>query len=302
MIYTVTLNPSVDYTVLLPNFTSGKTNRAVKEAYSIGGKGLNVSEIMSRLSVRTVAVSFVAGFTGDLIQQKIDKEFIIPEFIRLNSGFSRINVKIGTQNDESEINGTGPVITQEDSEKLLHKLGSLNKGDTLILSGSIPRSLPDDYYSEIIRRVCNKDIRLVVDAEKKSLVGTLKYKPFLIKPNKQELEDIFEVKISDIDTVIELAFKLKQLGAENVLVSLGEQGAALVDSDGNIHRCEAPKGKVKNTAVGAGDSMIAGFIYGFDQFGEYDKALKMGIACGCATAFSEHLAEKEKIFEIFELL
>ena len=301
MIYTVTLNPSVDYTVFLPEYTEGRTNRAYNEFYNIGGKGLNVSRVLAQFSIKSTAVAFIAGFTGELIQNNMNNSMVIKDFIWLDNGFSRINVKIKSHT-ESEINGSGPDISEKASEKLFEKLGLLKNGDTLILAGSIPKSLPDNYYTHIIKRVCNKDIRVVVDAEKQVLTDTLKFRPYLIKPNKQELEEIFEVKISDIDTAVNLAFKLKQMGAENVLVSLGEQGAVLIDLYGRIHRCEAIRGKTVCTTVGAGDSMIAGFIHGVDKYGEYDKALKMGVACGCASVFSQGLAEKNRIFELFDVI
>lgn len=298
MIYTITLNPSVDYTMYLPDFSEGRTNRAVDEACSIGGKGLNVSTVLARLSIKNTAIAFVAGFTGELIEKELDNDFIIPDLIRLDNGFTRINVKIKSQ-EESEINGSGPVISLSDSEKLFAKLDRLTSGDTLILAGNIPKTLPKYYYSLIIESVSKKDVRVVVDTEKQSLADTLKYRPFLIKPNKNELEDFFDVNISDIDTVIKLAFGLKQMGAQNVLVSLGGKGAVLIDSNEKVHKCEAVKGDVVSTTVGAGDSMIAGFIYGIDKYKDYEKALRMGVACGCACVFSQGLAEKDKIFDLY---
>lgn len=297
MIYTVTLNPSIDYIVHLENFRSGITNRASGEEYYIGGKGINVSMILSELGVASTALGFLAGFTGAEIEKGLHESGITGDFIRLSEGISRINIKIKSD-EESEINCQGPKICERELELLLQKLDCLNDGDILVLSGSIPNTLSDNTYEKILERLKEKEIKIVVDATKELLVNTLRYRPFLIKPNRQELSEIFGVEIED---TAKYALKLQEMGARNVLVSLGGEGAVLFDEDGNQYQSGVLKEKVWNT-VGSGDSMIAGFIAGYERTKDYEYALALGTACGNATAFSKGLAKKEKIEEVLQKL
>lgn len=300
MIYTVTLNPSIDYTMRLENFTPGITNRTVSEEYCIGGKGINVSLVLSELGVKSRVLGFTAGFTGRAIEEGLAEKGVETDLIRLKSGISRINIKLRSE-VESEINAQGPDISEEEFDLLLDKLDGVNDGDTVILAGSIPNTLPSDTYERILERSKNKNIRIVVDAAKDLLINSLKYGPFLIKPNKQELSEIFDADIKDEHDIGKYAAELKNMGAKNVIVSLGGEGALLFDKDGNTHRSGVLKEKVIGT-VGAGDSMVAGFIAGYEKTGDPSYAFRLGTACGNATAFSDGLAKKEKIFEIFDKL
>lgn len=296
MIYTLTLNPSIDYVVRLDEFVSGMTNRTVSEEYYIGGKGINVSCILAQLGIKSTALGFTAGFTGEAIEKGLTELGIHSDFIRLSDGVSRINIKIkaGT---ESEINGQGPHIGQQDFERLLQKTDAVKDGDTIVLAGSIPNTVSEDAYERILRRIEWRDVRIVVDATKKLLLNCLAFKPFLIKPNRQELSELFGREVSDDTGVEECARELLRRGARNVLVSLGGDGAVLFAEDGNVYRSGVVKEEVLNT-VGSGDSMVAGFIAGFERTGDYAYALKLGTACGNATAFSPGLAKRDKIFEI----
>lgn len=296
MIYTLTLNPSIDYVVRLDEFVSGMTNRTVSEEYYIGGKGINVSCILAQLGIKSTALGFTAGFTGEAIEKGLTELGIHSDFIRLSDGVSRINIKIkaGT---ESEINGQGPHIGQLDFERLLQKTDAVKDGDTIVLAGSIPNTVSEDAYERILRRIEWRDVRIVVDATKKLLLNCLAFKPFLIKPNRQELSELFGREVSDDAGVEECARELLRRGARNVLVSLGGDGAVLFAEDGNVYRSGVVKEEVLNT-VGSGDSMVAGFIAGFERTGDYAYALKLGTACGNATAFSPGLAKRDKIFEI----
>ncbi len=296
MIYTLTLNPSIDYVVRLDEFVSGMTNRTVSEEYYIGGKGINVSCILAQLGIKSTALGFTAGFTGEAIEKGLTELGIHSDFIRLSDGVSRINIKIkaGT---ESEINGQGPHIGQQDFERLLQKTDAVKDGDTIVLAGSIPNTVSEDAYERILRRIEWRDVRIVVDATKKLLLNCLAFKPFLIKPNRQELSELFGREVSDDAGVEECARELLRRGARNVLVSLGGDGAVLFAEDGNVYRSGVVKEEVLNT-VGSGDSMVAGFIAGFERTGDYAYALKLGTACGNATAFSPGLAKRDKIFEI----
>lgn len=296
MIYTLTLNPSIDYVVRLDEFVSGMTNRTVSEEYYIGGKGINVSCILAQLGIKSTALGFTAGFTGEAIEKGLTELGIHSDFIRLSDGVSRINIKIkaGT---ESEINGQGPHIGQLDFERLLQKTDAVKDGDTIVLAGSIPNTVSEDAYERILRRIEWRDVRIVVDATKKLLLNCLAFKPFLIKPNRQELSELFGKEVSDDAVTEECARELLKRGARNVLVSLGGDGAVLFAEDGNVYRSGVVKEEVLNT-VGSGDSMVAGFIAGFERTGDYAYALKLGTACGNATAFSPGLAKRDKIFEI----
>lgn len=298
MIYTVTLNPSIDYIVRLSDLTLGITNRTDSEEYYIGGKGINVSLVLAQVDLSSTALGFVAGFTGDAIINGISSDRVHTDFIKLDDGLSRINVKIKAD-EETEINGQGPHITEDDLEKLMQKMDAIEDGDTLVLAGSIPKTMPDDVYERILERVSNKNLRIVVDATKKLLLNSLKYSPFLIKPNRQELSEIFNVEVKTEDDIEKYAKELQKMGAQNVLISLGGEGAMLIDRHGEKHRQGTIKGKVVNT-VGSGDSMVAGFIAGYLKKNSYPYALKLGSACGNATAFLPWLATSDKIQELLE--
>ena len=300
MIYTMTFNPSLDYIVKVKEFNLGEVNRTYEEEIYAGGKGINVSTVLGNLGIENKAFGFIAGFTGDEIEKRVIKSGCMTDFIKLKSGNSRINVKLKSK-EESEINAQGPVIDEEAIDSLYKKLDQLEDGDILILAGSIPNTLPEDMYEKIISYLSNKDIKFIVDATKNLLVNVLKYHPFLIKPNNHELEEIFNVKLNGEEDIIKYAKKLQDMGALNVLISLAGDGAILLTEDGQILKNKAPKGEVKNS-VGAGDSMVAGFTAGYIKKKDYKYALKLGIATGSASAFSEDLATKEKIEEIFNNL
>ena len=300
MIYTLTLNPSIDYVVHLDSFVSGITNRTTGEDYFIGGKGINVSCILAELGLKSTALGFTAGFTGEAIEKGLTELGICSDFIRLRDGISRINIKMKAEK-ESEINCQGPHISEEEFELLLKKTDEITDGDTIVLAGSIPKTVADDAYERILKRLFGKDVRIVVDATRKLLLNCLAYKPFLIKPNRQELSEIFGREVSDEQETEACAKELMKIGARNVIVSLGGDGAVLFAEDGNTYHTGVVKEKVLNT-VGSGDSMVAGFIAGYEQKRDYGYALKLGTACGNATAFSMGLASREKIMEIFDRL
>lgn len=296
MIYTLTMNPSIDYVVRLDQFVSGITNRTTAEEYYIGGKGINVSCILAELGIQSTALGFSAGFVGDAIEKGLQDMGVHADFIRLKEGVSRINVKIKA-GDESEINGQGPHIGEDAFAALLTKTDAVKAGDTLVLAGSIPKTVSEDAYERILQRLEWRDVRIVVDATKQLLLNCLRYRPFLIKPNRQELSEIFGREVSGADDIAVCARELLKMGARNVIVSLGGEGAILYAEDGNVYRCGVVKEKVLNT-VGSGDSMVAGFIAGYEQTRDYAYALKLGAACGNATAFSPGLAKREKINEV----
>ena len=293
MVYTVTFNPAVDYIVHTKQLIAGATNRSDSEEIYFGGKGINVSIVLSELGVKSKALGFVAGFTGEAIENGVAEKGIDADFVHLNEGFSRINVKIKSS-EETELNGQGPKITDEAIRELYAKLDEIQDGDTLVLAGSIPSSLPADIYERILERLSGKKIRAVVDATKDLLLNVLKYRPFLIKPNNFELGEIFGVEMKSAEDIVKYAGKLKEMGAQNVLVSMAGDGAVLLDENGKTHVCGVCR--VKNS-VGAGDSMVAGFVAGCEK-GDYEYALKLGTASGGATAFSEGLAEKDRIYEL----
>ena len=299
MIYTVTFNPAIDYVVRTGEMKVGVVNRTESEEIYFGGKGLNVSIILNELGIKSEALGFVAGFTGEAIENGMAKDGIKTDFVHLNNGFSRINVKIQSS-FETEINGQGPEISEENIEELFKKLNKIQDGDTIVLAGSIPASLPSDIYERILEYLKNKKIRAIVDATGDMLMNVLKYKPFLIKPNNFELEEIFGVELKTAEDVSEYALKLKEMGAVNVLVSMAGDGAILADENGKIHACGVCSGTVKNS-VGAGDSMVAGFIAGCEKK-SYEYALKLGTAAGGATAFSDGLAKKDLIYSLLEQL
>ena len=299
MIYTVTFNPAVDYIVHTKELTAGAVNRSDGEEIYFGGKGINVSLVLAQLGVKSIALGFVAGFTGEAIEKGIAKAGIEADFVHLDNGFSRINVKIKSEK-ETELNGQGPDIDGKALDELFAKLDRLTKGDTLVLAGSIPASLPADIYERILEKLNGRNIRVVVDATKDLLLNVLKYKPFLIKPNNFGLGEIFDTEMKTTEDIVKYAGKLQEMGAVNVLVSMAGDGAVLLDEYGKTHICGVCKGKVKNS-VGAGDSMVAGFIAGCEK-GDYEYALKLGTASGGATAFSDGLAEKKTIDELIKQL
>lgn len=295
MIYTLTLNPSLDYHVHLPRLSLGTTNRVAREALTLGGKGINVSVILTCLGVPNVALGFVAGFTGDALCEGLTDAGITHDMIRLNTGMTRINVKLHAD-DETEINATGPAITAEAMDALMRKLDSLNGGDTLVLSGSIPPSLPVDTYAVVMARLAGKGIRCVVDAEGEALTATLPHRPLLVKPNLRELSGLAGRELTTDGEIVAAARDLQARGAENVLVSLGGRGAILLDENGVCHISPALGGRPVST-VGAGDSMVAGFLAGLPQ--GYDVALRMGLAAGGATACTEGLGTKDEILALY---
>ncbi len=297
MIYTVTLNPAIDYIMHPESFDLGTVNRSKTEELYFGGKGINVSRVLRNLGVDSVATGFVAGFTGRTIEDGLEGMDIKTDFVRLSHGNSRINVKIKGK-AESEINGCGPKINESDLAVLLDKLSVLKNGDILVLSGSVPRSLGTAVYEKILQKVCTSDIMVVVDAEGELLLNTLKYKPFLIKPNLTELSEISGKHLKASDEIIECATSLQTMGARNVLVSLAEDGAILIGENGKINITAAPKGMAVNS-VGAGDSMVAGFLKGYLEEKDLKYALKLSVAAGSATAFSGDLATGTEIFDLF---
>ena len=293
MIYTVTFNPSLDYIVTVKDFKTGVVNRTVDEIIYPGGKGINVSMVLKNLEYDNTALGFMAGFTGDEICRLLEEKGVKADFIHVKKGVSRINVKLRS-NEESEINGMGPAIEEKDIEKLYEKLDLLQDGDVLVLAGSIPSVMPESMYMDIMKHLQNKKLDIAVDATKDLLVNVLPYHPFVIKPNNHEHGEIFGVTITEKDDVVKYAKKLQEKGARNVLISMAGEGAVLVTEDGQEFRAEAPKGELKNS-VGAGDSMVAGFIAGYLATKDYGEAFKMGVCTGSASAFSEELATKAEV-------
>lgn len=298
MIYTVTFNPSLDYIVSVNDFQLGLTNRTDSELILPGGKGINVSTILMNLGIDSTAFGFAAGFTGEEIIREVEAMGIRSDFIKIDSGISRINLKLKNI-DGTEINGSGPEISEEKIEELLRKLDILGEGDILVLAGSIPASMPADMYSTIMERLQHKNVTFIVDATKDLLINVLKYKPFLIKPNNHELGELFDVKLTTREEVIPYGKKLQKQGARNVLISMAGEGAVLVAEDGSVYEAPAPKGTLVN-AVGAGDSMVAGFTAGWIENKDYRHAFYMGVSAGSASAFSEYLATKEEIMDLYE--
>ncbi len=299
MVFTVTFNPAIDYVMHTDELQTGSVNRSRSEEIYFGGKGINVSIVLSELGITSKALGFAAGFTGKAIEEGVRNMGVETDFVHLESGFSRINVKIKSD-DETDLNGQGPIISDTAISELYEKLDKLKEGDTLVLAGSIPDTLPSDIYEKILARLSGKKIKTVVDATKELLLNVLKYKPFLIKPNNHELGEMFGLTLTSEEEIVKYAGKLKEMGAENVLVSMAGDGAVLLDEHGAVHRCGVCSGKVKNS-VGAGDSMVAGFLAGSAE-GDYEYALKLGTAAGGATAFSDGLAKKEDIFRLLEQL
>lgn len=300
MIYTVTFNPSIDYIVSVDGFEMGKTNRTRKELMLPGGKGLNVSTVLYHLGIENTALGFVAGFVGEELKRLAGEIGYGCDFIDIKKGVSRINVKL-KDFDGTEINGMGPEIDEEALNALMEKLENLKEGDILVLAGSIPASMPKNIYSDILKALSGRGIDFVVDATKELLLNVLSYHPFLIKPNNHELGEIFGVKLEKKEQVEPYARKLQEMGARNVLVSMAGEGAVLLDENGNVYQLDAPKGELVN-AVGAGDSMVAGFLAGWLERGEYEHAFRMAVCAGSASAFSEGYATKEEIRKLYENL
>lgn len=301
MIYTVTFNPSLDYIFTVDGgFQLRRTNRTASEALLPGGKGINVSTVLHNLGVDSTALGFTAGFTGEEIKRRLLCLGVKADFIRLQEGFSRINLKM-KDSDGTEINGNGPKIGAAQIEELLGKLDSLKEGDGLVLAGSIPSSVPASIYRDILARLTGKGILTVVDATKDLLLNVLEYGPFLVKPNNHELGEIFGAEIKTREEAVPYAKRLREKGAKNVLVSMAGEGAALLDQDGGVHMLPSPRGRLIN-AVGAGDSMVAGFLAGWMESGDFEHAFRMGVAAGSASAFSEGLASKEMVQEVYARL
>ena len=299
MIYTVTFNPAIDYIVHTGTMQVGQVNRSQGEELYFGGKGINVSFVLHELGLPSKALGFVAGFTGAAIEAGIQEQGIATDFVHLDSGFSRINVKIKS-GEETELNGQGPNISEAAVAELFEKLHQLQDGDVLILAGSIPNTMPADSYEKILAHLSDKNIKVVVDATKDLLLKVLPYHPFLIKPNNHELGEPFGVTLHSIEEIATYAKKLQEMGAQNVLISMAGDGALLIDETGKQHVCGVCKGTVKNS-VGAGDSMVAGFVAG-SMHGDYEAALKLGTAAGGATAFSEGLAQRAEIERLLQQL
>lgn len=298
MIYTVTFNPSLDYVIQVDKLVPGEINRTTHEAVYPGGKGNNVSVILSNLGHSSKALGFTAGFTGEALENMLKEFGCDTAFIRLPEGSTRINVKINA-GEETEINGQGPVITEEAQSALFEQLDALKEEDILVLAGSIPNTLPSDIYERILEHLQGRGIHFMVDATKELLLKVLKYHPFLIKPNNHELGEMFGVTLKTRDEIVTYAKKLQEMGAENVLVSMAGDGAILLTEDGIIYKAKPPKGKVLNS-VGAGDSMVAGFLTGYLNTGDYEKAFRLGVVTGSATAFQYWLATKEDIVALME--
>ena len=298
MIYTVTFNPSLDYIVSVDDFKLGLTNRTSSELMLPGGKGINVSTVLGNLGIENTALGFVAGFTGEEIIRRMEEMGVKSDFILLENGMSRINLKLKSI-DGTEINGCGPEIGEEAVNRLMEKLDVLGQGDILVLAGSIPNSMPDDIYRRIMERLNGRGVMVAVDATQDLLLNVLEYHPFLVKPNNHELGEIFNVELKTREEVIPYGKKLQEMGAENVLISMAGEGAVLISGNGNVYLTPAPKGTLVN-GVGAGDSMVAGFVAGWIEQQDYKHAFYMGISAGSASAFSELLATKEEIESVYQ--
>ncbi len=300
MIYTVTFNPSIDYIVDVDHFKTGQVNRTTGEIMFPGGKGINVSMVLQNLGFESTALGFMAGFTGDEIARLLQVKNVQSDFIRVSEGMSRINVKLRSD-EESEINGQGPAIKDEDIAKLYAQLDHLKEGDVLVLAGSIPSVMPSSSYEDIMAHLDGKGIKIVVDATNDLLVNVLKYHPFLVKPNNHELGEIFGVELKTKEEVIPYAKKLQEMGAVNVMISMAGDGGLLISENGDVFETMPPKGKIVNS-VGAGDSMVAGFVAGYLATGDYETAFYQGICTGSASAFSENLATKPEVDALLKQL
>ena len=298
MIYTITFNPALDYISQVENFEVGKINRTKTEKILPGGKGLNVSTVLKNLGQDSTALGFIAGFTGDELKKEVETKGIKTDFITVQEGLTRINVKISS-NVETALNGNGPKITDENINQLLEKIQKITKEDMVILAGNVPKGVNDNIYEIICEKLKQNGVTFIVDSTRELLINVLKYNPFLIKPNKEELEETFKIKIETKEDIVKYAKELQLMGAQNVLISLGGDGAILVTTEDKVYFSNAPKGKVLNT-VGAGDSMVAGFIAGYKQSGDFEHAFKMGIATGSASAFSMNLATAEEVANLLK--
>lgn len=305
MIYTITFNPALDYITQVENFKTGEINRTKTETILPGGKGLNVSIVLKNLGIKNTALGFVAGFTGEELIRKLETQGVKTDFVKVKDGITRINVKISSVNDnsveETALNGMGPQITKENIEELMNKIQNMTVDDFVILSGSIPKNIDNNIYEKICKILNEKGITFIVDSTQELLINVLKYKPFLIKPNKEELKETVKRNIHSREDIINSAKTLQEMGAQNVLVSLGNDGAILLTQEEKTYYSEAPKGQVVNT-VGSGDSMVAGFLAGYYKTKDYEYALKMGVSAGSASAFSVELATKEKVDSILKQL
>lgn len=298
MIYTVTFNPSLDYIVSVEDFKLGYTNRTDSELVLPGGKGINVSIVLKNLGIDNTALGFVAGFTGREVVEQLEKLGVKNGFLEIPQGLTRINVKLKSI-EGTEINGQGPSVSEEKLKMLMEKLDELREGDVLFLSGSIPASMPDDTYRKIMERLKGRGVLISVDATQDLLLKVLPHQPFLIKPNNHELGEIFGVELKTRESVVPYGKRLQEMGARNVLISMAGEGAVLIAEDGQVYDAPAPKGMLKN-GVGAGDSMVAGFMAGWLDRRQYRHAFYMGVAAGSASAFSERLAVKEEIEQVYE--
>lgn len=297
MIYTVTLNPSIDHVIEMNELQEGIVNKVNIENFYAGGKGINVSKILKEHGVENIALGFISGFTGEFIKNNLEQCGIKNDFINVFNGYSRINMKIKTNENETEINGLGPSISSSNIKDLFNQLEKLSSNDILVLAGSIPPSLSDNFYEEIMKQLSTKNVKIIVDARNNLLLNVLKYRPFLIKPNHHEISEIFNKEIKTIDELIFHGNKLKEMGAQNVLISMGGDGAILITESNEIYRSNIPKGTLKNS-VGSGDSMVGGFITGYLKTNDYKEALKLGTASGSATAYSDDLAKISFINEL----
>ncbi|MDO4478413.1 MAG: 1-phosphofructokinase [Lachnospiraceae bacterium] len=293
MVYTITLNPALDYVMYVDKLRFDDINRATKEAIFYGGKGINVSVILTRLGIDNAAMGFVGGFTGRKLEDMLKADNIVCDFDYLETGNTRINVKVKA-GDELDINANGPDISSTDIDHLLKKIDRIREGDYLVLAGSIPKNLPEDIYERILQKLEGRGVHCIVDATGDLLLNVLKYRPFLIKPNHHELGDLFGVETDTTEKIVTYARKLQEMGARNVLISWAEKGAVLVDEEGQVHTIGNAPGTLVNS-VGCGDSMVAGFVAGYLEKHDYGYALRLGTACGNATAFSPELATKEEI-------
>ena len=298
MIYTITFNPALDYITQVENFRIGEINRTKMETILPGGKGLNVSIVLKNLEIENTALGFIAGFTGEELIKKLEAKGVKTDFVKVENGFTRINIKISSESrekvKETALNGIGPQITSKDIEELFDKLDKVTTEDVVVLSGSVPKNINKSIYKEICKKLKEKGITFVVDSTQELLMSVLEYKPFLIKPNKEELEETLNCKISTKEELINAAKELKKLGAQNILVSLGKDGALLLTKEDKVLVSKAPKGNIVNT-VGSGDSMVAGFLAGYHKTKDYEYALKTGVAAGSASAFSIELATKKDV-------
>ena len=302
LIYTITFNPALDYVIKMEKLEAGTINYSEEEHILAGGKGINVSIVLKELGVESTALGFIAGFTGKEIERKVNNTGVTTDFIKIENDLSRINVKISVNKEETAINTKGPFIKQNYIELLYEKIDKIKEGDTLVLSGSVPKGVLENIYESICQRLKekNKNIRIVVDATRELLLKTLRYNPFLIKPNKEELEEILNVKISSHEDAINGARDLQKRGARNVLISMGKMGAVLLDENGKVYKREAIEVDERKSTVGAGDSMVAGFLAGYQIYNDYEKALKMGMVAATATVNSIFLATKDEINKLLK--